>query len=670
MADTALAGTPRRIGRVLIANRGEIAVRIARTCNQMVISTVAVYSEADARALHVLVADKAICIGPPPPLQSYLNIDAILAAAHASGADAVHPGYGFLAENPRFAEAIEAAGLVWIGPPPRVIALLGDKVASKELAQRSRLQTVPGYMGKDQRPAALAHAAHQIGYPVLLKAAAGGGGRGMRSVSRQEDLVDALESARREARTAFGNDRIFMEHLLARPRHVEVQVLLDAQGHGVYLGDRDCSLQRRHQKVIEEAPAPGLTPELHAAMGADAVRLAQAAGYVNAGTVEFLLDGDEYYFLEMNTRIQVEHPVTEMVTGLDLVRLQIEIAGGAELPFGQKDVTVNGHSIEARIYAEDPKHDFLPSTGTLRAFRPFAKWPDVRNDVGVYRGFEVTPYYDPLLAKTAVWAPHRDEAIEALVHALAWYEIEGPVTNLEFLQWAASSPEFRRGEADIAYVDREWQGDLSAEPPVTALAAAAAFELVGHGAGKDFESKPNPWQRTDGWRQRGMPRYLAYRYGGRTFEVCAVAEAENTWRLTVQDREVVVGSLPDASRKVFVSDESVRRQLAPVEVDGALQVTWDGLTYIIQRGAEHSGGATHSGAATDDGPTAPMPGTVVKVAVQPGQRVTAHEPLVVLEAMKMEHVVEAPYDGVVTTVLVKEGELVPAGSPVVILDEE
>jgi 3-methylcrotonyl-CoA carboxylase alpha subunit len=333
-------------------------------------------------------------------------------------------------------------------------------------------------------------------------------------------------------------------------------------------------------------------------------------------------------------------------------------------------VTIDGHSIEARIYAEDPEHGFLPSTGTLREFRPFAEWPDVRNDVGVYRGFEVTPYYDPMLAKAAVWAPDRDEAIEALVHALAWYEIEGPVTNLKFLQWAASTRAFRRGEPDIDYVDREWRADLSAHLALEALAAAAAFDLADHHTGRKPESNTNRWQSLDGWRQRGTPRHLVYRYGGRSYEVLAVAHAARAWRLAIQDREVVVGCIPGESRNIFVSNEGVRRQLAPVEVGGTLQIPWDGLTYIIRRGPERRAGATHAATAAGDRPTAPMPGTVVKVAVQAGQHVSAHEPLIVLEAMKMEHVVEAPHDGVVKTVLVEEGELVPAGSPVVILDEE
>jgi 3-methylcrotonyl-CoA carboxylase alpha subunit len=669
MPESAAPEPPRAIRRVLIANRGEIAVRIARTCHEMGIAVVAVFSTADERALHVLVADEAVCLGPPPALESYLNINAILDAARESGADAIHPGYGFLAENARFAEAVEAAGLIWIGPPPPVIALMGDKVAAKELARGAGLPTVPGYMGEDQRAETLLAAAGDVGYPILLKAAAGGGGRGMRAVTREEDLVPALEGAKREAQSAFGDDRIFLERMLVQPRHVEVQVLLDSHGHGVYLGDRDCSIQRRHQKVIEEAPAPGLSLDLHAAMGSDAVRLAQAAGYVNAGTVEFLLDGEQYYFLEMNTRIQVEHPVTEMVTDLDLVRLQIEIAAGAELQFGQDDVTIDGHALEARIYAEDPAHGFLPSTGTITAFDPHDDWEDVRNDVGVYRGFEVTPYYDPMLAKLVVWAPDRTGAVDALRYALAAYEIAGPTTNLSFLQWAASSEAFSAGTMDIAFVDREWQSDLAAELPLEVLAAAAASDLFRDDPNEEPQpGRTNPWSWNDGWRQRGVARRLVYRYGGRTHTVDAESAGDQVWRLRSGDREIVAERFPEDARTVWLRGAGGLQRTVPVLLDGGLQITWEDRTYLLRRGPERDLSGAGGKIAAEGGPTTPMPGTVVKVAVEAGQHVRAHEPLVVLEAMKMEHVVEAPQDGVVTEVLVREGDMVPAGSLVVTLE--
>jgi 3-methylcrotonyl-CoA carboxylase alpha subunit len=669
MGESRALAPSRPIRRVLIANRGEIAVRIARTCHEMGIAVVAVYSTADERALHVLVADEALCIGPPPALESYLNIEAILSAAHESGADAIHPGYGFLAENSGFAEAVEAAGLIWIGPPAPVIALMGDKVAAKELASRAGLPTVPGYMGEDQRIETLVAAAGEVGYPILLKAAAGGGGKGMRAVTRQEDLAAALEGAKREAQSAFGDDRIFLERMLVQPRHVEVQVLLDSHGHGVYLGDRDCSIQRRHQKVIEEAPAPGLSPERRVAMGGDAVRLAQAAGYTNAGTVEFLFDGEQYYFLEMNTRIQVEHPVTEMVTDLDLVRLQIEIAAGAELPFGQDDVMIDGHAIEARIYAEDPAHGFLPSTGTITAFDPHDGWEEVRNDVGVYRGFEVTPYYDPMLAKLVVWAPDRTEAIDALRYALASYVIEGPTSNLPFLQWAASSDPFIGGTMDIAFVDREWHPDLAAQLPLEVLAAAAASDLFRDAPVEERQpGRHDPWSGRDGWRQRGVPRRLIYRYGGEGHSVDAVAAGERAWSLKSGDRDIVVERMPEDDRAIWVRGDAVLQPAAPVILGKALQITWRDRIYVLQRGPERELTGGGRAAAPEGSPTAPMPGTVVKVAVEAGQHVRAHEPLIVLEAMKMEHVVEAPRDGIVTEVLVHEGDLVPAGSPVVTLE--
>jgi 3-methylcrotonyl-CoA carboxylase alpha subunit len=660
---------PRTIRRVLIANRGEIAVRIARTCHEMGIAVVAVYSTVDERALHVQVADEAICIGPPHALESYLNIDSILAAARESGADAIHPGYGFLAENARFAEAVQDAGNLWIGPPPQVIALMGDKVAAKELARQSGLPTVPGYMSDDQGVEALAAAAGEVGYPILLKAAAGGGGKGMRAVSRREDLAAALEGAKREAQSAFGDDRIFLERLLVRPRHVEVQVLLDAHGHGVYLGDRDCSIQRRHQKVIEEAPAPGLSAELRANMGSDAVRLAQASGYVNAGTVEFLLDGEQYYFLEMNTRIQVEHPVTEMVTDLDLVRLQLEIAAGAELPFGQDEIESEGHAIEARIYAEDPSNGFLPSTETITVFHPSEDWPGNRNDVGVYQGFEVTPYYDPMLAKLIVWARERGEAVNEMLEALGRYEIRGPATNVSFLQWAASSDAFTRGIADIAYVDREWHPEMVAALPLEVLAAAAASDLFRD----DPDDEPqagrwNPWHWSDAWRQRGTPRPLIYRYAGRAYMVEASFEENWRWRLRLGENEVSVERAPGEEGSVHLKDRGGMRLAPPVLLNEDLEITWEDRTYVLRRGPERNHIAVAGAAGAEGGPTAPMPGTVVKVSVEAGQHVRAHEPLVVLEAMKMEHVIEAPRDGVVTEVLVQVGDLVPAGSPIVTLE--
>jgi 3-methylcrotonyl-CoA carboxylase alpha subunit len=667
MADRSQGSRP--IRRILIANRGEIAVRIARTCRDMGIGMVAVYSTADARALHVLVADEAVCIGPPPSSESYLNIEAILNAARTSGADAIHPGYGFLAENPRFAAAVESAGLVWIGPPADVIALMGAKVAAKELARQAGVPTVPGYMGEDQSIEALSEAADSVGYPVLLKAAAGGGGKGMRAVAGRDELADAIEGARREARSAFGDDRIFLEKMLVRPRHVEVQVLTDAHGNAVYLGDRDCSLQRRHQKVIEEAPAPGLPEAFHRAMGADAVRLALAAGYVNAGTVEFLFDGEKQYFLEMNTRVQVEHPVTEMVTGLDLVRLQIEVAAGAALPFRQDDVQISGHAIEARIYAEDPAGGFLPSTGTIRVFET-PGGDGVRNDVGVYRGFEVTPYYDPILAKLVVVARSRSTSIGKLVSALNAYDVQGLVTNLPLLRWAAAAPEYGRAEIDIEFLEREWRPDLAGLLPPEVLAAAAAHDLL---TGREETAAAdvwNPWGRRDGWRMAGAPRRLLYHHGGGTHAVEAFEEPPFGWRLAVDGNDFSAEAIPGHRPRITLrhAGTGVEAIASRYAFENALEIHWAGRSYRLDRGPERAGGAAAGAGRAGGGPTAPMPGTVVKVAVESGQRVTAHQPLVVLEAMKMEHVVEAPSDGVVTEVLVEEGDLVLAGSPVVTLE--
>lgn len=660
--------------KILIANRGEIAVRIMQTCRELGIASVAVYSSADAHALHVQRADEAYHIGPAPALDSYLSIDALLDAARRSGADAIHPGYGFLAESAEFARAVSQAGLVWIGPPADVIALLGDKVAAKKLASAAGVPVVPGYYGEDQRPELMLAEADAIGYPVMLKAAAGGGGKGMRVVSHPAELAAALEGARREARSAFGDDRMFLEKLVARPRHVEIQVLIDETGNGVYLGERDCSVQRRHQKVVEEAPSPVMTPQLRGAMGDDALRLAQRAGYRNAGTVEFLFGGDEYYFLEMNTRIQVEHPVTEMVTGLDLVRLQIEIALGRRLGLSQLDVQIRGHAIEARLYAEDPQTNFLPATGTLDVFRP-PHGPGIRNDVGVFEGAEISPYYDPLLAKLIVHAETREAAVARLRDALSRYPAVGVTTNQGFLSWLLDQRDFQAGSIDTDFVNRTWPPADAEEPPPEVLLAAACFELTERqaprtGTGSLSADPYDPWRQTNGWRLGGVSRDITYGWSGREYQVSAQHAGETCWRMSVNGSEYVVGVQRAAHRTLVLRQGPEVQTFVVVRVPQGLDVELRGVVYRLARPQERAafsrGGRR---ARTDAALTAPMPGTVVKVEVQEGQRVSAHEPLVVLEAMKMEHVVHAPHEGVVRAILYQPGELVPAGSPVVELEE-
>lgn len=650
--------------RILVANRGEIAVRIMQTCRDMGIGTVAVFSESDANALHVQRADYAFCIGPPAALQSYLRADKIIEAALEAGAEAIHPGYGFLAENAGFARAVLEAGLVWIGPPPEVIALLGDKIASKFLAEQAKVPVIPGYYGDDQSPERIQAEAERIGYPLMVKAAAGGGGKGMRAVERADDLLSALEGARREAKSAFGDERVFLERLLTHPRHIEIQIFADSHENAMYLGERECSIQRRHQKVLEESPSPILTSDLRTSMGDSALRVVRAAGYVNAGTVEFLFSGDEYYFLEVNTRLQVEHPVTEAVTGLDLVRLQIEVAAGRPLRMSQLDIRLRGHAIEARVYAEDPRNGFLPATGTIAVFQP-PLGPGVRNDVGIFEGAHISPYYDPILAKLVVRGENRTDAVARLRRALEHYLVLGVTTNVGFLRWVAAHEAFESGRMDTDFVARYWHpGDR--DLPAEILVAAAAFDV---GASPPQErGRSNPWHQTGGWRMGGSRRVFRYRFGDTVWTVSAARADGGRWCITADgfDHEVRI----DQGRPGVI----VLRQGSAVEtfgcarVEGGLEVAWRGETYRLARPVTVEAAHTQTQSLRAD-LRAPMPGTVIKVAVEPGQQVGAHQPLVVMEAMKMEHVIEAPHPGVVQEVMYSEGDLVPAGAAVVRLAE-
>lgn len=653
---------------VLIANRGEIAVRIIRTCREMGIRPIAIYSDPDAGALHVQLADAAYRVGPAPALESYLNIDSVLAAARASGAGAVHPGYGFLAENARFARAVQAAGLVWIGPPPEVIALMGDKVAAKELAEDAGVPTVPGYMGEDQSPNRLLREAERIGYPIMIKAAAGGGGKGMRIVEEGGMLAGALEGAQREARSAFGDERVFLERLIEFPRHIEIQIMMDTRGGGVYLGERDCTLQRRHQKVIEEAPAATLGTEMRGRMGRAALALARRAGYVNAGTVEFLFDGHEFYFLEMNTRIQVEHPVTEMVTGLDLIRMQLEVAAGSELGLTQEEVTVRGHAIEARLYAENPGRDFLPATGTVALWRP-AEGPGIRNDSALFDGAEVLPWYDPMLGKVIVQAETRAEAIDRLVRAMRSTVALGTITNQAFLIWLADSREFRESRVDTGYIERVWAGETPLDQDLLAL-AAAAFDLLEDLPRTATGGAASPWKMTGGWRVGGGERTLAYSLNGERVEVRARRLAGGDWSLTSGELQRQV-HLERPNAHTLVLREGTRVQTFHGARLGEVRVvSFEGQTLEFSAPGEAAVGGASAGGKGHESLTAPMPGTVVKVAVVEGDLVSAHEPLVVLEAMKMEHVVVAPQAGVVSEVLCAAGDLVQGGQTLVRMEAE
>ncbi|MDX1576797.1 MAG: acetyl-CoA carboxylase biotin carboxylase subunit, partial [Kiloniellales bacterium] len=493
--------------RLLIANRGEIACRVVRTAKRLALRTIAVYSEADKNALHVALADEAEPIGPPAAAESYLNIEAVLVAAKASRAEAVHPGYGFLSENPDFAEACAAAGLVFVGPPAEAIRAMGSKDRAKVLMERAGVPVLPGYNGRAQSTKALERAAAKLGYPLLIKPSAGGGGKGMRRVDRAADLGPALDGARREAAAAFGDARVILERFLARPRHIEVQIFADQRGRALHLFERDCSIQRRHQKVIEEAPAPGLSAKLRAAMGRAAVAAARAIGYVGAGTVEFLVDGKSFYFMEMNTRLQVEHPVTEMITGHDLVEWQLRVAAGEALPCGQGDLAITGHAIEARLYAEDPARDFLPAPGRLERLRFPKEGRHLRIDSGVREGDEISHYYDPMIAKLIVAGKDRPAAVARLTRALAATEISGVATNLAFLERIAAHADYRAGRIDTVFVERHGESLLPADGLVSdealALASLAVLlrrEAEARAAARASDDPYSPWQETDGWR--------------------------------------------------------------------------------------------------------------------------------------------------------------------------
>jgi 3-methylcrotonyl-CoA carboxylase alpha subunit len=657
--------------KLLIANRGEIACRIIGTARRLGIATVAVYSEADRAALHVALADAALPIGPAPPKESYLNIAAILAAARASGAEAVHPGYGFLSENADFAEACEAAGLVFVGPPAEAIRLIGDKARAKALLAEQGVPLVPGYHGPGQDPTALAGEAEHLGFPILIKAAAGGGGRGMRIVETAEAFAAALAAAKREAKGAFGDDRVLLEKYLARPRHIEVQIFADRHGNAIHLFERDCSLQRRHQKVVEEAPAPGLDDRLRRALGEAAVRTARAAGYVGAGTVEFLVADGAFHFIEMNTRLQVEHPVTEAVTGEDLVEWQLRVAAGETLPRGQQDLACRGHAIEARLYAEDPERGFLPQTGVLRRLRlPPAGL--ARVDTGVREGDQVTPFYDPMIAKIIVHGTDREAAVAALRQALGETGILGLKTNLGFLARLAGHPGFATGMPDTGFILRH-AAELCGSPgsaPDLALAAAALIRLAGRAeaAGRAAAAAGDPyspWARSDGWRLAGRSRQqIVLRDGAEERGVLATAEAAG-WRLEIDGRvcSAIAERLPDGSLRIAL--DGLQRRVVVLDDGAELAVFADGESWSlveIDLFAARPGEEAAAGRLTS-----PMPGRVVRLCVAAGDRVRRGDPLFVVEAMKMEHTVAAPADGVVQAVHFAEGDLVDEGAELIAL---
>ncbi|HUC72247.1 MAG TPA: acetyl-CoA carboxylase biotin carboxylase subunit [Stellaceae bacterium] len=660
--------------KLLIANRGEIACRIIRTARRMGIAAVAVYSEADCGALHVALADEARPIGPAAARDSYLNIEAIVEAALASGAEAVHPGYGFLSENADFADACEQAGLVFVGPPPAAIRAMGSKAAAKAMMARAGVPVVPGYHGDDQDPDRLADEARHIGFPVLVKASAGGGGRGMRVVGDGAEFGAALAAARREAAGAFGDDRVLIEKYLERPRHIEVQVFADRHGNTVHIFDRDCSIQRRHQKVIEEAPAPGLGDEQRRAMGKAAVAAARAAGYVGAGTIEFIAPADapdKFYFIEMNTRLQVEHAVTETVTGLDLVEWQLRVAAGEVLPWHQHELARRGHAIEARLYAEDPERDFLPQTGTLHRLQlPAAEL--ARVDTGVRQGDAVTPFYDPMIAKIIAWGEDRPAAVGRLRRALAETAILGLRTNLGFLARVAAHPDFAAGAVDTGFIERHRQALLPQQGPApdTALAAAVLSRLFARAdavrAKAVLTGDPfSPWAQGDGWRLGAASRQdVVLGDGAEERRVAAMARGAG-WLMRLGNRDIAVGGEVHPDGSLAVTLDGVRRRVRVLDHDCETAVFIDGESWRLD---EVDPLAPDAGADPTAGKlTAPMPGRVTRLLVEAGAKVRRGEPLMVIEAMKMEHTITAPAAGVVAAVRFAAGELVEEGAELIAL---
>jgi 3-methylcrotonyl-CoA carboxylase alpha subunit len=660
--------------KILIANRGEIACRVAATARRLGVRTVAVYSDADAGAKHVLACDEAVRIGPASPKESYLRANRIVEAARASGAEAIHPGYGFLSENEAFAQACADAGLVFIGPPPSAIRAMGLKAAAKQLMEKAGVPLVPGYHGADQDPVLLKREADRIGYPVLIKASAGGGGKGMRIVASADAFDTALASCRREAANSFGDDAVLVERYVTRPRHIEIQLFADAHGHCVYLFERDCSVQRRHQKVLEEAPAPGIGAERRREMGEAAVAAARAVGYVGAGTVEFIAEPIEgtggggqpedlrFYFMEMNTRLQVEHPVTEAITGLDLVEWQLRIAAGEPLPLAQHDLRIDGHAIEARICAENPEAGFLPATGRLDVYRlpaatEFERGP-VRVDGGVREGDAITPHYDPMIAKLIVWGRDRAQALARLDAALAATHIVGPHTNVAFLRRVVASRSFAEADLDTALIERE-RAVLFKQPGLALEVAAAG--VVAHALAAESRLEgADPWSRRDGWRLHGsgLRRFdlevsgvhhvftLERARGGAQ----VLVQGDARWAFEARERDLDRHDVRLGERRLTLAVYATGQKVSVFTAEGAASV--DEIDPIAHAGE----GAVEGGRLT-----APMPGKVIAFLTEAGARVAAGQALAVMEAMKMEHTITAPRDGTVAELLYAVGDQVAEG---------
>ena len=635
--------------KILIANRGEIACRVIRTAQSLGYRTVAVYSEPDAGARHVSLADEAVCIGPATASASYLNIEAVIDACQRSGADAVHPGYGFLSENAEFARACDAAGITFIGPPVQAIHLMGSKRLSKIAMLDAGVPCIPGYQGEAQDDDTLQAEAERIGLPLMIKASAGGGGRGMRVVTDSKDIAEQLRSARSEAKNAFGSDELILERAVLNPRHVEIQVFADRHGNVIHLGERDCSIQRRHQKVVEEAPSPAVDETLRNAMGEAAVNAARACQYVGAGTVEFLLaDNGEFYFLEMNTRLQVEHPVTELVTGLDLVAWQIRVARGETLPISQSDVRLHGHAIEVRLYAEDPASDFMPQTGTVSRWQP-ASGDGVRIDHGLVEGFAVSSHYDPMLAKVIAWGETREDARRRLIRAVEDTRLAGVTDNRRFLAAVLRHETFAAGEATTAFLADHFGDDASLQPatPTAADWALAAALLCTQSPGA-------------GWSSSASAAFVLELAHGDTRQSVSLVRSGNRFSVTVGEQQLTLELMEDRVRV-----NGIERPLLSTPGAGSVNIERAGVTLTISN-------ITHqppdlAAAAGSGAVKAPMDGAVLEIRCQPGETVSRGQTLLVMEAMKMEHSLVAPVDGKVVSVNAQAGAQVKGKQVLVVV---
>ncbi len=663
--------------KILIANRGEIAVRVAKTAKKLGVQTVAIYSEVDANALHVEMCDESVCVGGAAPADSYLNVERIIAAAKATGSEAIHPGYGFLSENAAFARRCESEGIKFIGPSSSTIESMGLKSAAKAIVEKAGVPLLPGYHGDDQSDSVLVSEATRIGYPLLIKASAGGGGKGMRIVMKAEDFDSALAGARREAANSFGNDHVLIERYIQAPRHVEVQIFADSQGDCVYLFERDCSLQRRYQKVIEEAPAPGLSEEVRRHLGEVAVSVAQAVSYEGAGTVEFIMDEQQnFYFMEMNTRLQVEHPVTEMIVGEDLVEWQLRVASGESLPKTQEAITSHGHAFEARIYAEDPHKDFLPAAGQIT----YLSTPDpdgkrIRIETGVRVGDEVGVYYDPMIAKVVCWGESRDLALQALRDALRQYHLAGIQTNTNFLSRLASVTNFtdadRHPSGLTTGLIAQFKDELTSSSPdveKAAIVMSVAYDLNHQEASTQrAESDPySPWAMKDGWRLNAPPsRRYTYSVNETEYRVVTTDESGQI-TVSFEDGEITLDTVSLQGNNVTASLDHQKQQ-ATVHQDGLITtVFYNGHTVRLSAVSNSSSVEEES----ENALVAPLPGYVRQVLVAKGDVVTKDQPLIIVEAMKMEHTILSPKDGLVDDVFYKAGDQVLEGAELLAIEEQ